>query len=176
MNLKRTTLIVILLAVIGLRHSLQSDQKEKTAVETLAPAIASLSDIHLKMDALMRKLIDHEMKAPPDQDYLITMMIDALEKINRSCFYHREMLDTLVSGGITAEYRSAYMEKLKNNMLVEIAWIQNSMERITSIHPMIREKTVLDAIRDSQEIAKRLMRLFEDTARQMDEWIGAADG
>ncbi len=176
MNLKRATLIVILLTVIGLRHSLEPDQGEKITVDALAPAIASLSDIHLETDALMRELIDHEMKAPPDQDYLITMVIDALEKINLSCFYHREMLDTLVSGGITAEYRLTYTAKLKNNMRVEIAWIQSSMERITSIHPMIREKPVLDAIRKSQEIAKRVIRLFEDTTRQMDEWLGAADG
>ena len=163
MNVKRTIFVVILLVLIGARHFLLPDEKEKTGIESLAPILSSLSDIHLKIESNMKQLIDHEMKAPPDQDYLIMMVIDKLEMINLSCFYNREMLETLVSGGVTANYRPAYMEKLKNNMTFEIAWIGNSMERITSIHPMIKEKKVLDTIMEFQEIGQKLIRLFEDT-------------
>ncbi len=176
MNIKRTLLIGILLALIGVRHFILTDEKENTGIESLAPALSALLDIHLKTESRIKQLIDDEMKAPPDQDYLIRMVIDKLEMINLSCFYNHEMIETLVSDGLNSKYRPAYMEKLKNNMRFEIAWIQNNMERITSIHPMIKEEKVLNTIMESQELGQTLIGLFRDTAERIDKLIEADDG
>lgn len=167
MNIKRSILIVILLVLIGVRHFTPSDEKEEIGFKSLAPIISSLSDIHIKIESLMKHLIDSEIKAPPDQDYLIMMIVDKLEMIKLICFYNHDMLETLVDGDVTAEYRPAYLSKLKNNMIFEIARIKNNMERITSIYPLIKEKEVSDTIKESQQIGQALIQLFEDTAKRL---------
>ena len=175
MNIKRAILIVILLVLIGLRHFLLPDEMEEIGFKSIAPTLSSLSDIHIKIETLIKHLIDSEMKAPPDQDYLISMIIDKLEMMNLICFYNREMLETLIYGGATAKYRPAYIDKLKNNMKFEITRMEINMEKITSIYPLIIEKEVSDTIKESQQIGQTLIRLFEDTEKRLSKLTRSAD-
>ena len=175
MNIKRAILIVILLVLIGLRHFLLPDEMEEIGFKSIAPTLSSLSDIHIKIETLIKHLIDSEMKAPPDQDYLISMIIDKLEMMNLICFYNREMLETLVDGDVTAKYRPVYLSKLKNNIIYEMARIENNMEKITSIYPLIKEKEVSDTIKKSQQIGQTLIQLFEDTVMRLSKLIRSED-
>jgi len=175
MNIKRSILIIILLVLIGVRHFTPSDEKEEIEFKSFAPIISSLSNIHIKIESLTKHLIDSEIKAPPDQDYLIMMIIDKLEMIKLICFYNRAMLETLVDGDVSAKYRPAYLSKLKTNIIYEMVRIENNIEKITSIYPLIKEKEVSDTIKKSQQVGQTLIQLFEDTVKRLSKLIRSED-
>lgn len=167
MNVRRTIFIVILLVLIATRHYLLSDETKKTGFNSLVSTISSLSDLHLKIESHMKQLIVAEMKAPPDQDYLIMMVVDKLEMIKMICVYNQRMLETIVDGGVTAAYRKTYIGQVKENLIFEIARIKGNMGRIESIYPMIKDKKVSKILKEFQQIGQGLIRLFEDTEKRL---------
>ena len=168
MNVQRSVLIIIMLMIISLRHFLPADETANNEFSVLDPTQSALMDIVLQIDSHMELLTDAEMKATPDQEQLITMVLDKLEMAKIICFYQQEMLKTLTEGGISRNYRQPYVERIKENLIFETAQLQLSFETIESIRPVINDQQVTEIMKESQRTVESTILLLIDARKQLE--------
>ena len=159
--------------IISLRHFLPVDETANNEFSLLAPTQSALIDIVLQIDSHMELLIEAEMKAPPDQEQLITIVLDKLEMTKIVCFYQQEMLKTLIDGGISPDYRQTFVERIKENLAFDTAQLQPGFETIESIRPIINDQQVSETMKESQRTVESVIQLLIDARIQLESLSGS---
>jgi hypothetical protein len=162
-----------MLIIIGLRHFLPADEIANNKFSSLAPTQSALMDILLQIDSCMELLIVAEMKAPPDQDLLISVVLDKLELAKIICFYQQEMLKTLIDGGISLDYRQTYVERIKENLIFVTAQLQPGFVTIESIRPVMNDQQVSEIMKESQRTLENAILLLIDARKQLESLNGS---
>jgi hypothetical protein len=163
MNWKRAFLFLLLLLVIAFRHI--SFSTNETRINNLEPVMTALLEIDIALEDIMKRLVDFEMTASPDQDYLIIMANDNIELIKLICFYNAQLLSHLKNGAIKDAHLKTYIRGVRNNLEFEKVRLQNNLDRIDSVYPVIRDRAVLETIDEAKASAQSILELFDKSIR-----------
>jgi hypothetical protein len=161
MNGKRALFFLMLLLLIVFRHVSFSDND--TRFNDLKPVLSALFEIDIALEDVMKRLVDFEMAAPPDQDYLIIMANDNIELIKLICEYNAQLLSHLMNGAIKEAYLLEYVHGVRNNLEFEKVRIQNNLDRIDSVYPIVRDNAALETIDGAKDAAQSILRLFNES-------------
>jgi len=159
MNWKRALFFIILLTLIGLRHFSFSNNEPR--YDDLRPIISALYEIDGRLENTMGQLVNLQMAAPPDQDYLIIMAKDSVALIKLICFYNTGLLSAIMGGKIKEQHLSEYAGSVAVTLEFEKVRIQGNLERIDSVYPVIRDKAVLSTLDEAKDTVQSILPLFD---------------
>ena len=163
MNWKRALLFLILLLVIAFRHL--SFSTNETRIDDLEPILSILFEIDIALEDTIKRLEDFEMAASPDQDYLIIMAKDNTSLIKLICAYNAQLLSQLKTGSIKDSYLQTYIHGVRNNLEYEKVRLQNNLDRIDSVYPVIKDLAVQETIDEAKASAQSILALFDKSIK-----------